>query len=321
MTVDGATRRVRTLDGRDALVETGDRGLAALATCQHGVVSYAQAVAAGVTRRAIERRAEAGRLHRLRRGVYAVGHTAKMPLAGEAAALLACGPGAILSHRSAGTVWGICDHSGTGMDVTVIGRDCGVKSGIHVRRARRLCDCDLRVRAGLRLTGPARTLLDLASVLDARELQRAVDEAFVARLAREEELWAVLDRYPGRRGRPQLRRLLDGAQGPSLTRSEAERRLLEVLRAAGLPPPETNVRIGRYEVDILWRDARVAVEVDGYAFHSTRSAFERDRVRDADLQATGLAVLRVTWRQIVESPEATIARVARLIGQRTAVSV
>lgn len=109
--------------------------------------------------------------------------------------------------------------------------------------------------------------------------------------------------------------MVDG-RGPSLTRSEAERRLLDVLRARGIAAPETNVRVGRYEVDLLWRAERVVVEVDGYAFHATRSAFERDRVRDAELQAAGLAVARVTWRQIVDTPDATVRRIARLLDSR-----
>jgi very-short-patch-repair endonuclease len=171
---------------------------------------------------------------------------------------------------------------------------------------------------GLRLTAPARTLLDLASVLDAQSLGRAVNEAFVSGLVTEEELWAVLDRCRGRRGAPRLRALLDDGRGPSITRSEAERRLLELLSIAGLPRPETNVRVGRYEVDLLWRAQGIVIEVDGYAFHSTRVAFERDRIRDADLQAAGLAVVRVTWRQIADAPEATVARIGHLLRHRAA---
>jgi len=92
--------------------------------------------------------------------------------------------------------------------------------------------------------------------------------------------------------------------------------MLELLRRTGLPLPRTNVKVGRYEVDMLWRQERLVVEIDGFAFHSTRAAFERDRRRDADLQARGLKVMRVTWKQIVEEPEATLVRVARLLGAR-----
>lgn len=189
---------------------------------------------------------------------------------------------------------------------------------MRVHRARRIASEDVVLRDALRMTAPARTLLDLASSLSTRALRRAMNEAFVLGLADEGALWAVLDRCRGRRGAPQLRRLLADGSGPSLTRSEAERRLLELIASAGLPRPETNVRLGRYEVDFLWREQRLVAEVDGYAFHGSRAAFERDRTRDAELQARGYAVLRVTWRQIVDAPEATIGRIARTVGHRTA---
>jgi very-short-patch-repair endonuclease len=281
-------------------------------------VSYAQLLAAGLTRRSIERRAQSGRLHRVHRGVYAVGHLAPIPLLRETAALLACGDGAVLSHRSAGAAWGILERPAALVEVTVVGPDCGARPGVRVRRARGIASEDVALRDGLRLTGVARTLLDLASVLSTRALRRAVNEAFVLGLVDEGALWAALDRCRGRRGAPQLRRLLTDGLGPSLTRSEAERRLLELIASAALPRPETNVRVGRYEVDFLWREQRLVAEVDGYAFHGTRAAFERDRIRDGEFQAHGYAVLRITWRQIVEAPDATIARIARTVGHRTA---
>lgn len=307
--------RVTSLDG-EVVARRGDHAVAAVAARQHGVVSHAQLLAAGITRRAIERRVQAGRLHRVRKRVYAVGHAAELPLAREAAALLACGPAAVLSHRSAGAIWGFAVRP-AGTDVTIVGSDCGAKPGIRVYRARRMAAVDLRRRAGLPLTAPARTLLDLAAALNDDELGRAVNEALVLRLTSERELRDVVERSRGRRGAPRLRRLLAETRGPSMTRSEAERRLLDLVRAAGLPVPETNVRLGRFEVDVLWRAERLVVEVDGYAFHGTRAAFERDRVRDAELQAAGFAVLRVTWRQLHDTPEATVASIARLLARRT----
>jgi very-short-patch-repair endonuclease len=293
--------------------------VAALAGRQHGVVSHGQLLACGLTHRAIERRSQAGRLHRIHRGVYAVGHTAGPLRMREAAALLACGDGAALSHRSAGAVWGIVAQLGSAVEVTIVGPDCGARPGVRVRRARHIAPEDIAVREGLLVTGPARTLLDLAAVLGIRALRRAVNEARVAGLVDESDLWAVLDRCRGRRGAPRLRHLLADGHGPSLTRSEAERRLLELLSADGLPRPETNVRIGRYEVDFLWRAERLVVEVDGFAFHGTRTAFERDRIRDGDLQAAGYAVLRITWRQIVDTPQAALARIAQTLERGTAI--
>lgn len=165
----------------------------------------------------------------------------------------------------------------------------------------------------MRVTAPARTLLDLAEVVSSRELERAVAEAQVRGLVRISQLHAAIARAPGRHGAAPLRALLDADTGPALTRSEAEQRLLTLVRAARLRSPETNVRFGRYEVDFLWRAERLVLEVDGYAFHSSRAAFERDRLRDAELQLAGLRVVRVTWRQIVDEPEALVARLAQAL--------
>jgi very-short-patch-repair endonuclease len=158
-----------------------------------------------------------------------------------------------------------------------------------------------------------RTLLDLATVLSAHELERAVDEAQVRRLADRQELIRALRRRPGRAGTAVLSALLRRENGPGLTRSQAEDRLLGLLGAGRLPPPQVNVRVHGYEVDLLWPTERLVVEVDGYAFHSTRAAFERDRRRDAELQARGLRVIRVTWRQIVEEPHALLVRIAQAL--------
>lgn len=241
----------------------GDSAVAAVATRQHGVVSYGQLLAAGIGRRGIERRSVSGRLHRIHRGVYAVGHTAGAPLVHEAAALLACGEGAVLSHRSAAASWGFVDGGPRIVEVTAVGLDPGARPGVRVRRAHRVEAEDIQMKAGLPTTAPARTLLDLAAILDTRALRRAVNEAFVAGLADEEALRAVLVRSRGRRGGPRIRRLLAEGDGPGLTRSEAERRLLELLRVSGLSIPETNSKVGGYEVDFLWRAELLVVEVDG----------------------------------------------------------
>lgn len=285
------------------------------------MVSHAQLLAIGITQRSIERRLGAGRLHRVHRGVYRVGHTADAPLARAAAAVLACGSDSVLSHRSAGAIWGILDRVPRDVDVTVVGRDCGRKPGIRHRRVARLEAIDVDVRSRLPITAPARTVLDLGSVLEWRAFRRAVNEALVGKLVRENDLRLVLGRYRGARGGPQLRRLLADGRGPSLTRSEAERRLLDLLAVHGMSVPETNVRLGRYEVDFLWRAERMVVEVDGYAFHSTRRSFERDRLRDAELQAQGFAVVRVTWRQIVETPAAAVGRIVRVLDSRSFVEL
>jgi very-short-patch-repair endonuclease len=158
-------------------------------------------------------------------------------------------------------------------------------------------------------------LLDLSGLLPGRELERAVEEAARTGLVRPAQLAALLARSPGRRGTGALRALLERTTAQTLTRSEAEGRLLALVRAVRLPHPELDVRIAGHEVDFLWRDAGLVVEVDGFAFHSTRSAFERDRLRDAELPGAGLAVLRVTWGQIVSEPEPLLVRLAQALAR------
>ena len=190
-------------------------------------------------------------------------------------------------------------------------------AGIRVHRVGRLDPDETTRRDGLPITTPARTLFDLAGCLDPRDLERAVARADRQRLLDREDVRALLSRYPCRRGGGSLRALLDGDPVPSLTRSEAESRLLELIRQGRLTPPETNVIVQGYEVDFLWRAERLVVEVDGFAFHSARDEFERDRHRDGVLLAAGLRVMRVTWRQITRNPEALLVRLAQaLAGSR-----
>ena len=290
-----------------------DEHVARIAAAQRGIATTAQLLAAGLGRGAIEHRVRTGRLHRRHVGVFAVGHTAPPPLAAETAALLACGPDAVLSHRSAGSLWGLTAAPADGrVDVTVPGRHVR-RAGIRAHRASVVASRDVRVRDGLRVTAPARTLLDAAEDLSAGDLERAVAEAFVRRLVSRRELTALLARSPGRRGSRPLGAMLAREGGPALTRSEAERRLLALVRAGGLPAPEVNVRLCGFEVDFLWRRERLAVEVDGYAFHSTRAAFERDRRKDGVLADAGFAVRRFTWRGLVDEPERVLVALARAL--------
>jgi very-short-patch-repair endonuclease len=273
-----------------------ERGLMVLAQRRHGVVTTAELMAAGIGPRGIARRVADGRLRRLHRGVFLVG-----PLIGprthEMAAVLACGPGAVLSHRSAAALWRIRPAWHGPIDVTVAGTQPRSRRGIRIHRSRAL---EAAHREGVPVTAPARTLLDIAALVSERDLARAVEEAQVLRLTTPNALMAQVGR--GRSGSTALKAVLKRGHEPSLTRSEAEALLLELIREAGLPAPETNARLLGYEVDFLWRDAKVVVEVDGFAFHSTREAFERDRRRDARLLAAGYRVVRFTYRQIVAEP-------------------
>jgi very-short-patch-repair endonuclease len=277
------------------------------------VVTRAQLREAGYTNRAIDRRLESGRLHRVHRGVYLVGHVV-MPHAREMSAVLAVAPNAVLSHRSAACLWQLLPYPARpdSVDVTVWGRNAGRKPGIRIHRVSALAPGETRTCKRIPTTTPARTLIDLACQVSARELEQAVAQAQTRGLTSHRDLLALLDRHPGRRGTAALRALLNGGAAV-LTRSEAEERFLALVRKAQLPAPDVNVGLAGYEVDFLWREERLIVEVDGFAFHSSRAAFERDRLRDAELQAQGFRIIRVTWRQIVDHPEAMLVRIARTL--------
>jgi very-short-patch-repair endonuclease len=291
----------------------GDRAIARIAGRQRGLVTRAQLAEAGLGRGAIAHRVSRGRLHRVHRGVYLVGHRVPAPLATETAALLACGPAAVLSHRSAAAVWQMPVRALRDVEVSLIAREPSPRPGIRVHRVPSLDPRDRRRRSGLTLTAPARTLLDLGALLAPRALEQALAEALAHRLLSQRDLQAALARAPRRRGAAALRALLQREQGPALTRSAAEELLLAIVRAERLPEPESNVRVGAYVVDFLWRGRRLVVEVDGYAFHSSRTAFERDHRRDADLGDAGWRVRRVTWRQLTEDRDAVARRLRRAL--------
>jgi very-short-patch-repair endonuclease len=268
--------------------------VAVLAARQHGLVTTGQLLGAGITNDAIRRRVESGRLRRLHRGVYLV---ASLPaqFTPEMAGVLACGDSAVLSHHSAAALWGIRPPHRGDIHVTVRRKVRG-REGVRVHRT---SDVERTRQHGIPITTPARTIDDLARLIPQRDLDRAVEQAIILRLPGRAELEALQDE-------------------PSLTRSEAEARLLELIRAAELPRPLTNVRVHGHEVDLYWPEHRLVVEVDGFAYHSSRAAFERDRLRDARLQAHGLRVSRVTWRQIAGTPEAVLVRLASALAQNSA---
>ncbi len=285
--------------------------MARVAARQFGLVTRAQLREAGLRDGAIAHRVANGRLHRVHRGVFLVGHRAPHPRAHELAALLACGRGALLSRRSAAALWGLRATFPAVVDVMTPARQARPRAGIRVHRTRMPLHAeDLGRRHGLPATSPSRTLVDLAATLTDHELARALNELQVLFPSSPKTLPDALERAGSAPGVATLRALLATTEGPQMTRSEAERRLLALIRTAGLPRPETNARLAGYEVDTLWRSARLIAEVDGFAFHGTRAAFERDRARDADLVASGYRVLRITWRQLTDQPTAVVARVA-----------
>ncbi|HEV2062167.1 MAG TPA: type IV toxin-antitoxin system AbiEi family antitoxin domain-containing protein, partial [Solirubrobacteraceae bacterium] len=276
-----------------------DALVAEIAARQHGIVTLAQLEAAGLSEKAIRHRVRSRYITRRHSGIYQVGPVAD-PLAEPFAAVLACGPTGVLSHHSALHLHGLTNETPRPVHVTVTaGRPR--PTGVVVHRAV-LAPGERTERDGIPVTTPARAILDVAVDAKRRELDRLVEQAIVLGIADEGELQIAAS--APRRGAKRVRAILADLAGPSLTRSEAERRLLELVRAAGLPAPVTNAKLGGYEVDLLWPRHRLVVEVDGYAFHGTRQAFERDRRRDAQLQLDGYRVIRVTWRQIADEQHA-----------------
>jgi very-short-patch-repair endonuclease len=271
-----------------------DQVLARIASCQHGVVSAIQLRAAGLDPQGIYRRARGGRLHRLHRGVYAVGHT-KLSFDGHCmAATLALGAGAVISHQSAATVWGMLKPTSGPIHVTLPG-DAGRKRrrGIEIHRSHSLTDGVTTRHNGIAVTKPGRTLRDLRRNLRQPAYQRAVRRALDLRLISSAQL----------------------RHDDDLTRSELERLFRSLCHRHRLPTPEVNAQVGPYEVDFVWRDRAVIAEVDGFRYHAHRDAFESDRARDAALQSLGLRVLRFTHRQLTHERPAVVATLRALLGQ------
>jgi len=243
--------------GVDGVPARRERAIAELAGRQRGVVTRTQLRDAGLTDHSIDHRLRSGRLHRLFHGVYLLGHASQLEGARELGAVLACGPGAVLSHLSAAGRWRLLPSRPGPIDVTVPGRRCDPRRGIRIHRTRALDPRDVRKLDGIPVTTPGRTLLDLAAVASSRELEQAFAEAQARRLVRRSDLASLIARVGPRPGVPALRSLLGVGSAPALTRSEAEERFLALVRAAELPTPETNVRVGRYEVDFPVAPPRV----------------------------------------------------------------
>jgi very-short-patch-repair endonuclease len=216
------------------------------------------------------------------------------------AATLAGGPDAVASHRTAAAIWQL--KRSEYLEVTAPRERR--RPGIHIRRSHLPPDEITTVR-GIPVTTVPRTLLDLASVLPLHQAERAVNEAELQGLRDRLSLADLVMRYPGRRGTPAIRAILERLEsGAALTRSALEDRFLEFLRETRLPRPRFNAQVFGFECDCVWPDQRVVVELDGHAAHSTTAAFERDRARDRIVNAAGWRTVRVTWRQLHMEPEA-----------------
>jgi very-short-patch-repair endonuclease len=292
------------------------RSVAGLATRQDGVVARWQLLRLGVSAAAIKRRLGSGHLHRLHRGVYAVGHEAVSPRGRAIAALLAVGDGAVLSHRSAAWGHGLMPAPEI-HDVMTSSRFRRELDGVHVHRVRSLPPSHVTSRDGLPLTTTARTLLDLAHRSDHATLQRAVNEADYRRQITADALHTVIAETRGHRGAANLRHAMRD-QAPA--KSHLEDRFYAMLRAAELPLPDVNALVDGIEVDFVWRDRRLIVETDGWAAHGTTLRTRRDARRDRRLAARGWNTLRVTRADLEHHPYAVLARLAGTLAEATRLS-
>jgi hypothetical protein len=294
-----------------------DHVIARIAAVQYGVVTRQQLLAAGLTAKQIGGRVRSRRLLVLHSGVYAVGHTALRREGRWLAAVFACGDGAVLSHADAAALWDIAPPRGRLIHVTrpsTSGRDPD-PARIRLHRVGTLRAWECTLIDGIPATTVARTLLDLSPHLRSRAMEDVIAQANRLRLFDLVDARRCLREHPRQHGAPALRRVLDELEGVGAAdlRSKLEVRFLQLCADHDLPRPVANARVAGVLVDFLWRDAKLVVETDGYTYHSTRSAFERDRERDQRLTLAGYTVLRFTYNQVTQAPEAVVHRVRRLL--------
>jgi very-short-patch-repair endonuclease len=298
--------------------EAADARIAVIAQGQYGVIARSQLLEAGVEEHEIEHRLAIGRLHRVQARVYAVGHQL-LPREGRwMAAVLASGPNAVLSHRSAAALWQIRPTSRSTVDVTTAHKS---RSWDGIRRHHKVLPPDeVTVEEGIPVTTVPRTIFDLAATESLDVVENLLREAEHREQRDRLSLWDLVERYPGRRGirkvRAALARLKE--EPPGRKRSKLEERFAPFLRRHHLPLPRFNdwIVLGpkRYQVDCHWPDLRQIVELDGWEGHKTRTAFREDRTRDRRLRVAGYAVTRLTWNQLDDEPEAIAADLRILLG-------
>lgn len=294
--------------GRDAAVT-------ALAGDQRTIVEHAQLIALGCSRRAIAHWVTQGRLHVRFRGVYSVVGGDLPALALEQAALLACGDHAFLSHRSAAFVWGLRKAPPVNVEVSVVARYRRSSPGILVHRIRSIGRNEVQRHEGLWVSSPARAVLEVAAVAP-DELVDVVDVGLARRLIHTRALEAVLARNRPCPGGARLAALLGDEDAMAITRSDAEKAFLKLIRDSGLPRPEVNVRFGPYVPDFMWRRERLIVELDSPTFHAGPRAFESDRDKDLFYRGAGFDSLRFTRKHVIHRGAMVLVTVARGLARR-----
>ena len=288
-----------------------DARIAEIAGRQHGVISRGQLMALGLGKDSIQRRLSSGRLLHLHRSVYGVGHRNRSRQTVWMAAVLAGGQGTVLSNRPAGAAWAICSSAGR-VEVTVP-RQRRPNRRIVFHHAVLPAD-ECTVHDGIPITTVPRTILDLATVLDVRAIERAINGAEIRRLWDELSLHDLLHRYRGRPGTRAVRTALHKRSGgATLTKSDLEELFIAFADSAGFERPETNVYVQGFEVDCVCRAQRVIVEIDSWEIHRTRAAFERDREKSRILQAAGWRCVPITYLQLKHASSEVARDIRRLL--------
>jgi predicted transcriptional regulator of viral defense system len=300
-----------------------DDGIAALASRQHVVFGLSQLVALGLSRNAVQKRTEAGRLHRIHQTVYSlVPPNLLTPEGHWMAAVLSCGPGAVVSHRTAAKLHGLLGYNGTKLDITVPGRHSRRRGRIVVHGSTTLGPKDVTVVNNVPCTTVARTLLDLAEVVDRRRHERAFDQAEVEEVLDMGAITDQLDRNSTRAAASRTKALLaEHYPGSTLTESQLEEAFLALCRRVRLPQPEVQQWIylpdggDPIRADFLWREERVVVETDGEKYHKTGQRRRSDRRKDQRLAVHGFRPVRTDARQVLERPAEIELAVRALLGQ------
>jgi very-short-patch-repair endonuclease len=298
--------------------EPADVVIGRAAERQYGVVARRQLLAAGLSPKAVEHRLRAGRLIVLHRGVYAVGHRRLTRDGHGSAAVLAAGPGAVLSHRDAAALHGLGHWRVNVIEVTTAA-DVRSTAAVRVHARRLLTADDVTTAAGIPVTSVARTLVDLAEVVNRERLAEALTAAERAQTLDLQAVLAARERVLHRHGRGDvlLRAVLAeyDRRGAQLTREELERRLRRLVRVHRLGRPRLNAWIEGVEVDAYWPAARLVVETDGWEWHRDRASFERDRDKTNRLQLAGYIVLRFTHRAVLDHPAEVAAAIRAVLAR------
>jgi Protein of unknown function (DUF559)/Transcriptional regulator, AbiEi antitoxin len=287
---------------------------------QHALLTIPQLQLHGLSKAAVAKRAKDGRLYRIHRGVYAVGRPDLTQRGHWMAAVLACGPRAVLSHRSAAALHGIRQDNRSKTDVSVPRSSARSRATIDVHASLTLEAADTTTIDAIPCTTIARTLIDLGDVVGRNAVERAVNQAELLRLFDGKAVAEALARAGPRKGVGILRAVLAAYEQPALTEKGVEEHFLALCRKASLPSPAVNAWITLddgigYKADFLWRRQNLIAETDGRDVHTTRMAFEHDRLRDRRLTLAGFTVVRFTWRQIADEPRSVAEALRTLLAR------